>query len=64
MIDGGAAWYCEDPSPGCPRPHPRVGSSCTTPALECDYGECAVPDGTVLKCTGGVWQQESFECGR
>jgi hypothetical protein len=59
-----AQWICGKPkSPQCPLPRPKIGSPCNVPsAVQCDYGACVLPGGTVLKCQSGTWQEELFGC--
>jgi hypothetical protein len=47
--DGGTYWWSCNPQPGCPYPHPRIGSVCT----EGMY--CAYPAGEAVICTNGLW---------
>jgi hypothetical protein len=50
---GGPAWVCTPLGPECPDPIPQLGTSCTSPGLECDYGQCS--GGVGLACTDGYW---------
>lgn len=53
-------WQCSMPAAGCPEPRPRIGDSCTQPALSCDYGSCT--GGVLLQCTDGSWQVVDTPC--
>ncbi len=59
-----AKWYCGKPqNPICPVPRPKIGSPCSAPAsVQCDYGACVLPGGTVLQCEGGYWQETPWAC--
>lgn len=59
-----AQWYCGKPSsPACPKPRPKIGTSCSAPPnVICDYGACILPGGTVLQCQDGTWQEQLFGC--
>jgi hypothetical protein len=62
---GTSTWTCENsPADGCPRPRPRLGSSCSdTDAgqLQCDYGYCFPPStyGASQACFEGHWEYAS-----
>jgi hypothetical protein len=56
-------WNCQSPQQRCPLPRPRLGSFCTVDGMQCDYGTCAVPGGTMETCSGGVWTQAMIACG-
>ena len=55
-------WSCDIPSgtTSCPIPRPRLGSVCTMPNEECDYGACQ--GGFNMTCTGGIWVQTQSIC--
>lgn len=59
---GAGQWACrrwDDVSSGCPSPAPLIGSPCTQEGAECSYGSCCtVSTGPLVKCVGGVWQDE------
>ncbi|HEX7604170.1 MAG TPA: hypothetical protein VF316_21275 [Polyangiaceae bacterium] len=58
-----ARWYCDVPAdPQCPTPRAKLGTTCTTPDLLCDYGACTFPDGTAMMCNGGYWQPTDVPC--
>ena len=59
-----ATWYCSAPkNSACPTARPRLGSTChAAPSIECDYGACVLPGGTILDCVSGVWQETSWGC--
>jgi len=55
---GGAVWYCGQPyDPSCPAERPRVGSSCSVPAVHCSYDVCGLPSGLAVDCSEatGTW---------
>lgn len=58
MPDGGGptyAWQCSyGTSTGCPATRPRIGTSCSMPDLECDYGVCDQPSGLSVRCDGST----------
>jgi hypothetical protein len=65
LVDGSiySTWYCQDPgTTGCPQRRPPLGSACTTPNLECDYGSCYIEGGTSEECSGGVWVETFTPC--
>jgi hypothetical protein len=47
-------WTCDSLPQGCPTPRPGIGSPCSGPGLDCDYGRCS--GGIELKCKDGTWQ--------
>jgi len=47
-------WTCDSLPQGCPAPRPGIGSPCSEPGLDCDYGRCS--GGIELKCKDGTWQ--------
>jgi hypothetical protein len=53
------------PSAGCPPFRPRIGSACSMPDLECDYGVCGVPPGSAYRCDAAGYWTDSFgmQCG-
>jgi hypothetical protein len=53
-------WQCSTPMQGCPEPRPRIGSMCTVPGLDCDYGACT--GGVNVECTQGAWQEQATAC--
>jgi hypothetical protein len=57
-----ATWQCQDPSGGCPIPRAPLGSACTQPNLNCDYGACYIQGGSAETCTNGVWRQSFVAC--
>jgi hypothetical protein len=57
-----ATWQCQDPSVGCPIPRAPLGSACTQPNLNCDYGACFIQGGSAETCTNGVWKQSFVAC--
>jgi len=58
-----ARWFCDVPSdPKCPKPRAKLGTACSTPNLVCDYGACELPDGTAMKCEGGLWKLTDVPC--
>jgi hypothetical protein len=58
--DASARWQCFDASAGCPTDRPLLGSTCTKPGQECNYGECA--DGVEVQCSGGTWREVMGGC--
>ncbi len=54
------AWLCVAATSQCPSPRPDIGSACSQPGQQCDYGSCQ--GGAALSCTGGVWTQVSTPC--
>jgi hypothetical protein len=60
VSNSGPVWQCSTPAQGCPDPRPRIGSSCTQPGLDCDYGACT--GGINLECVDGTWQQQATAC--
>lgn len=57
-----AKWYCDDPAAGCPTPRPKLGTSCNSEGLECDYSPCTLPTGASIVCQGGTWANQPFGC--
>jgi hypothetical protein len=56
-------WFCDSPSTaGCPSPRPKLGSTCTSNGLTCDYASCSVLGGPRMQCTGGVWYEVAVAC--
>ena len=53
-------WQCSTPVAGCPEPRPDIGTACTQPGLQCDYGACT--GGAAEECTDGYWQQAAVGC--
>ena len=53
-------WQCSTPATGCPEPRPRLGSACSQPSLECDYGACT--GGIAEQCLDGIWQRAETAC--
>jgi len=41
----------------CPAVRPRIGTTCSHPDLQCDYGVCGDPMGLSIRCEGstGTW---------
>jgi hypothetical protein len=64
-VDGGPnlkTWNCDVPGPpsACPVPRPRLGSACSNPAENCDYGAC---EGNIaIQCNAGVWTNAPTAC--
>ena len=56
---GGPVWQCFSPG-NCPEPRPRIGSPCSQPNQQCDYGACS--GGVALQCTNGYWQRTTVPC--
>ncbi|HEY1959691.1 MAG TPA: hypothetical protein VGH28_28975 [Polyangiaceae bacterium] len=54
------AWSCIPATAQCPSPRPDIGSSCSEPGQQCDYGGCQ--GGVSLQCTGGMWSQVLTPC--
>jgi hypothetical protein len=57
-----ATWVCDAPEAGCPLPRPRLGTSCTQDALQCDYSSCELPTGASLVCKDGAWEDQPYGC--
>ena len=57
-----ARWYCDSPAAGCPMPRPKLGTSCNSEGLQCDYSPCTLPTGASLVCQGGAWENQPFGC--
>lgn len=57
-----ATWQCQNPGGGCPIPRAPLGSACTQPNLNCDYGACYIQGGSAETCTNGVWKQSFVAC--
>jgi hypothetical protein len=55
-----ARWLCRDAVAGCPEPRPRLGTECSSPGKECDYGGCL--GGAVIECIDGAWHDSIFAC--
>jgi hypothetical protein len=64
QIDAGRAWVCTKPGAGCPAARPRLGSTCATEALSCNYGACSVTGGKLLRCQDGNWQEDQVACAQ
>ena len=54
------AWDCIPATQGCPSPRPDIGTACSQPNQQCDYGACS--GGVALTCTDGAWQQTFTPC--
>ncbi len=54
------AWYCIPATNSCPSPRPDIGTSCSQPNLDCNYGGCS--GGVDLVCKDGRWQQQNTPC--
>ena len=54
---GGPFWICIATTPTCPSPRPRLGTACSDPGTQCDYGSCE--GGTAIQCASGVWQENN-----
>jgi len=54
------AWDCIPATQGCPSPRPDLGTSCSTPNMQCDYGACS--GGIAVTCTDGAWTQTITPC--
>jgi hypothetical protein len=55
---GGPDWMCIPATASCPSPRPALGSACSDPGTECDYGACS--GGIAIMCKDGVWQQDKM----
>ena len=55
-----AQWDCIPATNGCPSPRPDIGTSCSQPGLDCNYGACG--GGVDLVCKDGRWQQVYIPC--
>jgi hypothetical protein len=66
MASGSAAptWSCQDPTPPCPEPRPRLGSACTQEGLVCAYGPCGGADSETQMCRGGWWASLTLDCSQ
>jgi hypothetical protein len=64
QFDAGHAWVCPKPAAGCPATRPRLGATCDTDKLECNYGACSVNGGKAIRCTDGNWQEEQIACAQ
>jgi hypothetical protein len=60
-----STWQCAMPSAGCPAFRPRIGSACSMPDLQCDYGVCGVPSGSAYQCDAAGYWTDAFgtPCG-
>ncbi|MBL9020908.1 MAG: hypothetical protein JNL21_01860 [Myxococcales bacterium] len=54
-------WVCGTPEAGCPTTAPNAGVACSTPGLQCVYGDPCV-SGVATKCEGGAWIWEQVGC--
>ena len=64
-LDGGTlgpTWQCRLATPSCHSPRPNVGAPCLEEGRTCDYGNCLPPDGILLQCTSGNWQEGHMPC--
>ncbi len=52
-------WTCSMVQPPCPSVIPQIGTSCTQPSLQCNYGVCAGPSGLAVECSSGVWVESN-----
>jgi hypothetical protein len=59
-VGQGPVWECSTPAKGCPEFRPRLGTPCSQPALECDYGYCT--GGDAVECLDGTWHREETAC--
>jgi hypothetical protein len=60
---GGPTWQCRPATLSCRSPRPNVGAPCSEEGHMCDYGGClSPPDGIVLQCSSGVWQEIRPPC--
>jgi hypothetical protein len=57
-----ARWVCDSPTPGCPMPRPKLGTSCNQNGLQCDYSPCDLPSGASLVCQDGAWENQPYGC--
>jgi hypothetical protein len=48
-------WICPVPGSGCPATRPRLGATCASEGLACDYGACVIPGTGAVYCSGGHW---------
>jgi hypothetical protein len=58
----GPTWSCQDPAPPCPKPRPRIGSSCAQEGLVCAYGPCGSSDSPTQICRSAVWLPLALDC--
>jgi hypothetical protein len=56
--EGGPFWTCIATTPTCPSPRPRVGTACSDPGTQCNYGSCE--GGITIVCEDGVWQEDNM----
>lgn len=50
-------WTCF-PTSGCPYPRPRLGETCSTDGVQCDYSTC----GASVQCKDGTWHTGNGGC--
>ncbi len=50
-------WTCY-PEAGCPAQRPRLGTTCASKGLTCDYAGC----GLTVACSGGRWIEGTGAC--
>jgi hypothetical protein len=53
-------WDCFPTQAGCPSPRPELGTLCSQPGLDCNYGGCS--GGIEEVCKGGYWQPQLVPC--
>jgi hypothetical protein len=58
----GSTWSCQDPTPPCPQPRPRLGSLCTQEGLVCAYDSCLNANGETQICQIGEWAPLALGC--
>jgi hypothetical protein len=62
-IVGGAPlirWACVPADTACRSPRPDIGSPCSDPGHDCNYGACS--GGIALVCEDGTWQEDHVVC--
>lgn len=65
QVDAGTSrrWACDAPtSTSCPRPRPRLGTSCAREGQTCNYGACVLDGGVQIVCQESTWRLASFSC--
>lgn len=53
-------WDCFPTQGSCPSPRPHLGTACSQPGLDCNYGACS--GGLAEICKNGYWQQQATTC--
>jgi hypothetical protein len=56
--NGGPFWNCTPTTPTCPSPRPLIGTACSDPGAQCDYGSCE--GGITIQCEDGIWQEDNM----